>query len=392
MTNFDKLTYEILEFILSCLRCSKFKHKFLQACKYTHQLYNSTQGRLAFRNFNTSGNPLLEHIHDFHRCLNGPCGPGTSHPESVHFLQFSAQCCFHPEVCEPIQLMPWNNTGNFGVRYVCCSAMCNRSLQQDIRNTHVTNVSYTKRGFCCNGYNQAEGATCRGCSKKVGKGKNFRTTVGPHVTFLYGAAGRTGPTGTQIEVPDIYNRHSDGDIIDIVQLGELVWITQPITFHVGIDLKHLQPANTQVFYDETLDPVISSSDNSRYMIFHQGPITPSIQYCPTDKGAPETSNLHESSFTTDDCCAGSNYHNVRKSEGSEEKDSSHPGRAESSCNTMRAGEEQEAGQDTPFHDMQLCPADHRTQEQERSAQEASEGPPEEARQLPKPQICTWGHC
>ena len=56
-------------------------------------------------------------------------------------------------------------------------------------------------------------------------------------------------TGTQIEV------HPEGTTFE-VPLTELVWITQPLTFHVGIDLKHLPPANQQMFYDNTLDSVM----------------------------------------------------------------------------------------------------------------------------------------
>jgi hypothetical protein len=243
MTNFNQLTFELLGFILSRLRCSKFKQKFLQACKCTRQLYDSTPGRLAFRNLNVSGNPLLERIHVHHRCLNGACGPRIMHAQLVNF---SAQCCFHPEVRVML-------SGREVVRYVCCSALCNRYLQHDIRNTHITCISYKRRGFCCHGYSQAEGATCLGCSKTVGPPLSWdeaRRAVGPHLKFLFGAAGRTGPTGTQIEIRQL-SYH--GDTTTWVQLAELVWITQPITFHVGVDLNELRSASQQMFYDETLD-------------------------------------------------------------------------------------------------------------------------------------------
>jgi hypothetical protein len=217
---FYRLTHELMDRIMTYIRCSCDKQTFLESCEFAREMYVTSQEvERAFRTAVIDD----DWIREDYQCRNGPCGPNAS--SSL----YRAQCCFHP----------FNDEYNDGaVVYECCSYKCLREARHDIRTTHITTVYHRKLwefGRCCT-LLQVEGAPCSSCMKTVGMMPRFFKYRRARFVCLAGNSA-TGPT-----------EHVQGR-----KLGVLRCSTYFFPMHIGVDISETPKHTLQVPYDSSFN-------------------------------------------------------------------------------------------------------------------------------------------
>jgi hypothetical protein len=233
MSIFKVLSDELMDRILTFIRCSTTKLTFLNSCNLAQQLYyTSKELRRAFRTLRKPDGSLQA----YHGCFVAPCGPHMGHA-SQHYR---AQCCLHPKRLEELRGhnppyiglgMPERFKGS--IYYECCSPRCPRVIDHDVRTTHTT--SFWKQTDSWN-VNQI----CLECGESVAPPV---VDVRAHILGFTHADNPAIPTAQKM----VYGL---GSIVAEMDKDSMI-VCNP--HHIGVEAHEIPDYTLQTFYDESYE-------------------------------------------------------------------------------------------------------------------------------------------